>query len=74
MPNVPCKECIVFPMCRNRYLKSKRAERSPLANLYILIDKCEPLDDYLFENHNGRSHRIYETIDILTGEHHETAM
>lgn len=74
--SIPCKTCITLPMCRNRYLKNYRETRSPLANLYVLIDICGQLDDYLFEStiNSVRARRIFATTDFIKGKSHDTSM
>jgi len=72
MSTLPCEDCITFPMCRNRYLTNYRETQSPLRNLYILIDICAPLDDYIFQTYSdSNAERIFNTIDFLKGNTNE---
>ena len=66
---LPCKDCLTLTMCRDRFLKKYSDAKSALSNLYILIDMCERLDDYLFESSESsiRADRIFETRDFLKG-------
>ena len=66
--SIPCRECITLAICKARYTNNKRDTRSILGNFYILIDMCELIDDYLFENSNGRSNRIYSAHDFFNGD------
>ena len=68
---LPCKGCICLPICKGKYISNFRKKKSLLSNMYILIDECELLDDYLFARNNTRGKRIYEANDFLMGNKNE---
>ena len=81
--DLPCKNCLVLPMCRNRFIEECRTFLGPYKNINYILDfnlasinsvlsKCELLEDHFytkFKNYNIHVTTMHNLIFIfMTGK------
>lgn len=81
--DIPCKNCLVLPMCKNRFIEECRKELGPdkkinnildynLSSIISVLSKCELLEDHFytkFKNYNIHVTTMHNLIFIfMTGK------
>jgi hypothetical protein len=44
---IPCKDCLVFAICKTKYIEICSADMIPMSPINIIANRCKLLSDYL---------------------------
>jgi hypothetical protein len=60
----PCKDCIIIPICRSKYVtKEIKCGDILFLNIFLLKNKCKLLHDFIYDR--GENYIIHSNCSIV---------